>query len=250
MAPAFSRLTLSPRKASGLLRNKPTSICSRETPSYWVSLAILRNVSPGCTTRPFPSAGLAAVSAATLGCADGRAPILPEAWRPSAEAAPRTVSTTRASATGRAVCFAAISGGSSRKVYSRTRRPAGQLSSTRKSRNGSLIGLDEVTLTTAFPPGRFSTAKRKSRRTLAKSTPACLNTSCGAKRADIPANSSLVAPISSSARKGCPRPESTVNLPRPAASANNGVSDMQEATAKAAARFLNLVCLVSVTAKP
>jgi len=48
----------------------------------------------------------------------------------------------------------AYSGGSSRKVYSRTRRPFAQFSSTSMSRNGSLIGCPDVRIITYWPLGR------------------------------------------------------------------------------------------------
>jgi hypothetical protein len=82
----------------------------------------------------------------------------------------------------------------------------------------------------------FFNGKTQSSRTLAKSTPACLNTSCGANgrtfRPTHPWLRRYRVRRAKAAQTG-----GTVSLPRPAASANNGVSDMQEATAKAAARF-------------
>ena len=105
---------------------------------------------------------------------------------------------------------------------------------------GSTTGRFDVTFTTA-PLPRFSTLKRRSVRPPANSTPACLKASCEARRADMPANSAREALTSTSARNGCPKPDSTVIFPRPAASATQGANERQVATATAAARFLNWV---------
>ena len=54
------------------------------------------------------------------------------------------------------VFLSATSGGSSKNVYSRTKRPVGQFSSTNTSTNGSLIGVSEATRITGFLPARLS----------------------------------------------------------------------------------------------
>ena len=161
MAPAFSRFILSPENAAGFFLKRPTSICSSDTPSYFVSPAILRSVSPRWTTRD-PDSSVFFGSATARGAGAGLAA---SGTDPAAGAAPlpRTVSTTRASAVaGRPAALAAISGGSRRKVYSRTTGPEGQLSSTRKSRKGSFTGLPELTLITGVPLLRFPMANRRS----------------------------------------------------------------------------------------
>src|SRR5580765_353723 len=63
------------------------------------------------------------------------------------------------------------SGGSSRKVYSRTSLPVGQLSSTSSSRNGSLIGCELRMRSTGVEPRR-SMVKRTSERIGFASMPA------------------------------------------------------------------------------
>jgi hypothetical protein len=76
-----------------------------------------------------------------------------------AETAARGVSTGAAAATG----AGEYTGGSSRTVYSRSRRPRGQLASTSSVTNGSVTGRGEVTLSTSRPPERV-TRKVKSER--------------------------------------------------------------------------------------
>ena len=68
-------------------------------------------------------------------------------------------------------------GGSSSMVYSRTKRPDAQFSSTSISMKGSLTGRLEVTFSTALPLGFFSTAKRsedKNRRVIYTCITECL----------------------------------------------------------------------------
>ncbi len=157
---------LPPSKASWLARNRPTSICSKETPSGLVSPAILCSVSPRLTSRWFcPSTGCSAGF-----CDVPRLRIL-------ASALPRSSSSIGVAAcvpegcllasAGLAIAgagggkpLAATSGGSSRKVYSRTSRPAGQFSSRSMSTKGSLIGLSEVSRMTGWPLARLSRLKR------------------------------------------------------------------------------------------
>ena len=234
----------------------PASICSSVTPAYWRSAAILRRFSPRstvCCPGSAVAAGAFAADATGAALADAAVSTGLAAGALATGAScrlSRTVSTTLASTVLRALAAGENSGGSRRKVYSRTRRPVGQFSSTRKSRNGSFTGRPEEILSTALPPLRFSTLKLRSFNTLEYSTPAWLNTSAGARRAVIPLNSSGVAESVTSARKGCPRPDSTVNLPSPAACAEAPARDMPAATASASAHFLNLEDLFSITAMP
>jgi len=67
----------------------------------------------------------------------------------------------RLRATGGTTSGAVLSaGGSSSTVYSRRTRPVDQVSSSSRSRNGSLTGCAEVTCTTKLPSGRDSRSKR------------------------------------------------------------------------------------------
>ena len=149
-----------------------------------------------------------------------------------------------AATTGLGAVLLAISGGSSKNVYSRTRRPVAQLSSSNKSTNGSLIGRSEVSRMTACPLGLLSTAKRMTCKAGARSIPACLKESAEANCARMSASSSRLAVSSISARKGWPKDEKTAILPSPAAAASYATPDnaRQEATANTEV-FLLILCI-------
>ena len=226
MRPACRRLILLPANASGLARYRAISICCRDTPSGLFCAAILPSVSPfltSCVPAAFAGAG-----------ASGRWTICGWARTSGARAG------AGAAALGAGAGVAAIgggplySGGSSRKVYSRTRRPAFQLNSTSMSRNGSLTGCVVLSLSTALP-ARLSTAKRRPSNTGLNSMLASRNAAFGASRAARESSSpGCRDTISISADSGCPSAESTVNLPKPAESAKPGAK--AKATA-AASRF-------------
>ena len=97
---------------------------------------------------------------------------------------------------------ARTSGGSSRKVYSRTNLPLAQFSSSSRSTKGSLIGWMEVIRTKVRAP-RGSIAKRRFDRVGLNSSPACLKASGWARRADSDCASSRLREVTStSARSG------------------------------------------------
>ena len=138
-------------------------------------------------------------------------------------------------------CAGRMSTGSSKKVYSRTSLPLAQVSSIRASTMGSLTGWFEARRIKYWPSGRRSTVMRTPSSDAVYSTPACRYASGDASRAaSEPASSRETEVKSISARNGWPRPDCTVNFPRPAAWACP--SSVAPARARAAAIFLNLNC--------
>ncbi|MCZ7562249.1 MAG: hypothetical protein M5U30_21310 [Burkholderiaceae bacterium] len=106
------------------------------------------------------------------------------------------------------------SGGSSRKVYSRTNLPDAQFSSTIRSTKGSLIGCAEVIRTTAERSGRRSIENFNAVSAGLNSSPACRKASGAASRAlSEPSSSSPSEVTSTSARNGWPSADWTVRRP-------------------------------------
>ena len=149
--PARSRLTLLPSNAVLLLSNKATSIWSRLTPSGFTSAAIFPSVSPRFTARDAslpdePSAETAA-SPDVIGfarffdsIATGAADCSSTFGAGCITGASVLISGATTDGAGVTLLMLFASGGSSRNVYSRTKRPEDQFSSIKKSRNGSLTG--------------------------------------------------------------------------------------------------------------
>ena len=86
-------------------------------------------------------------------------------------------------------------GGSSSTVYSRTIRPCGQSTSSRKFRKGSTTGRGLVTRMTGRPPW-FSTVKRKLVSTAVRSIPARSKASASASLTIMPSSSAALAEVS------------------------------------------------------
>ena len=135
MRPARTRLTLPRMNAYWLARNSAISIWFSVTPSGMFWRAIAPSVSPFftscCLADPASAAhGRRAARARTRGAGAAGAgagaawPRAPRRGGCAAGSGPR------------------YSGGSSRNVYSRTRRPVAHDNSIRTSRNGSLTGCD------------------------------------------------------------------------------------------------------------
>src|SRR5882672_2949223 len=125
----------------------------------------------------------------------------------------------------------AYSGGSSRKVYSRTSRPFTQFSSTSMSTKGSLMGWVEVSAMTYCPLGRRWTANLSDSSAGLRSTLAWRKTSDGASRAPrVSPSPRCKETISISALSGCPSAERTDSLPKPAAQASEGKIRLTTAT--------------------
>jgi hypothetical protein len=173
--PALSRFMLPSMKASGLLRNRPTSIWSSEMPLTWVRAATLDSESPARTRYSDAAAtgGRAGAGVGTGAAAGGRA----TASGAGTEAAPmrgRAVVTAGAGA-GTASLDACVPGagaaataggavmtgaglgrlgGSNSNVYSRTSRPLDQVSSRMTSTKGSCTARSLLTRSTVRPPCR------------------------------------------------------------------------------------------------
>ena len=135
------------------------------------------------------------------------------------------------------------SGGSSRKVYSRTSLPVGQVSSTSISMNGSLTAWVLRMRSTVVEPRR-SMVKRKSERIAVGSMPACAKACEEASRAVRSSSPDCSETISISALSGWPSAERRVSLPRPAAWATSG------SARKSAAITAALVIVLSTLPHP
>ena len=222
---------LLPANASGLARYRATSIMSSDTSTGFRFDAIFPSVSPFCTlycdaaAPPSDAAGAAclragAESAPGADCADGAGVrrVVAAPWGAGVVREP-----CESTSTGAATCGAWVlrmSAGSSKNVYSRTSLPLLQLSSSSMSTNGSLTGCVDVILTYWRDP-RCSTANRSDSSAGLNSMLATRKASTGASLATKPFASSAETAVSSiSAIKGCPRPDITVSLPRPAAKAD------------------------------
>ena len=163
--PTRNRLILLLMKASGLARNRPTSICSSEIPSGLTPPATPLSVSPDLTVtwlaaaagaRAGAGAGAAAAAAGAgtdLAAGDGVAGA--GAWATAGAAA---VGATTGAVTAGA--GDSMPGGSSSAEYSRETLPPCQTSSISRSRNGSATGRNEVALIYEVPFARRSTDRR------------------------------------------------------------------------------------------
>ena len=92
-------------------------------------------------------------------------------------------------------CSCANSGGSNRTVYSLSKRPFGQLTSTKKVKKGSRTGSLEVTLITVRPSDVETGSNFNCVRKYGRGTPTRSNTSAGANSTRISSNSSGRAEI-------------------------------------------------------
>ena len=210
MRPARTRLTLPLMKASWLARYSAISIWFSVTPAGRFWRAIAPSVSPF-----FTSCCLASVETGAAGAGAGRDSARGFVGAGAAGAA--AGAGLAAGAGAAAGCGGLNSAGSSRNVYSRTRRPVDQDSSISTSRNGSLIAWLVLSRITGLP-ARLSTENCSPTRAELISMPAWLNASLFASRAESESSSPGCSDtISISARSGWPRAESTWSLPRPAA---------------------------------
>ena len=211
-------------KASGLARSRAIIICSMLTPRGRSRLAMLQSVSLEATGpySPLPA------------CTTGRRGAL-------RCGAAREV----AAAAGAALTLGArrrvVTGGSSSTVYSRIRRPLGQLTSTRKSRKGSRIGKSELTWMTVLPflrrVGRNLSRVRKKGRSM----PAFLNSSGLASRTRTPSSSPAATESRSmSARNSWLRADLALMSPSPSACAGMDTVPSANATANVTLRTMKV----------
>ena len=145
---------------------------------------------------------------------------------------------TSGAAIGAGAILCARSGGSRRKVYSRTSRPDAQVNSTSMSMNGSFKGRSVLTSRYRRPPrSLISRENRKVAKAGAYSIPAWRKASAAATLAISEGASSRVAVTSSSALSGCPKAECTVIFPSPAACVASGRTAIAAAITVALRRF-------------
>ena len=221
-APRCRRLML-PSNASGLARK--VEIMKR--------LASLRVVAPErcaiadsesfLTTRySEPGADAAAAGGVAAGAGGGALGSLGSRCTVPA-AAPFGVPVVGAATGGAALGFCSNTGGSRRTVYSRTSWPRGQLTSTRKVMNGSVIVSTERTDSTVRPPASRATVKVRSDRYCGRSSPCLVNVSRDASVARSCSRSSGLAPSTSmSADRGWFSAELRWMSPSPSACASAG----------------------------
>ena len=208
MRPSLTRLTLPRINASSLARYIAVSIWLSVTPSSLLRRAMLPSVSPFFTVSCLaPAAGLA--GAAGMGRASVRG-------AGAVGVGTATGAGFAAGAEAAAGLGARYSGGSSRKVYSRTRRPVDHCNSIRTSRKGSLTGCKVLSRMTGRPP-RLSIASCRPISAGLSSMPAWRNASGDASLADRESSSpGCSETISISALSGWPSAEVTASLPSPA----------------------------------
>ncbi len=253
MRPARTRLTFLRMNASSFARYSASSIWFSVTPGGRFARAILPSVSPRLTSWIVGSRGIPARSPGA-GDDDGAAPGgAAGVWGSAADGAAPTgggdgsgfisgapgagcgcdwgsacaggvaegVRSALAAACGGGCCAAAAalalySGGSRRKVYSRTSLPLDHVNSTSNSRNGSLTGCELRRRRIGVAPRR-SIVKRTSERIGLGSMPACANACAEASRAARSSSPACSETISTSALSGWPSAEIRVSLPSPAA---------------------------------
>ena len=185
VAPARKRLIL-PSKACGLASNIASMVWLNVSRSSGrTSCAMLHSVSPLATTRLPPgvssnvgSPKLSAKAGSSSGClggaaGGGEAPVADNCERAAGRSIwPLSDKVLLVGAVTGAVVIGggANVGGSSKTVYSRSRRPRDQVTSTRNVMKGSVIGpVDETRMTLLSVRPDFSTSKRKPVRNIGRS---------------------------------------------------------------------------------